>query len=526
MYRVTAQHHTTPHTQGQEAQVEYYLPSVLRLTGIVPEVYGSDVRQLMTERCAVRPGPRFQKIKDMAAAVLRPFKELGALWGCAAAPGFVIENARQFDIPTIEQSKSWSKTGTSWRFDIDRRPGNENPTTGCVENVVPVKKVLVACPKGAKASWADINRFMGNSIKHFGNASAPTEFRQCDMDRFAKADVNSVFAKYKSNPDCYLFVTDETNDPAYNAAKAGAMSLGVPCQVIRTSSFQGSKTKSVCNNVAAQIHTKAGNLIWKKKGCSFPGTMAVGIAQSHAGDGSGRGERKSVMSIASSYDTELKAYTTDRTIIDAGVTIAKSLAAPFRKQLEFFKSKNKGKYPAEIVFFREGGSEGEIPLIMELEVAALRQVLVDLGAKANIVFFLVLRNSHMRVAAIDGFIEGNIRKATVSKAPMLGTVMDTGVVNPRGMEFYLLSQEANIGSPQSIKYKCLVFEGKTLHPDKYQCMANDLACLYFNWTGPVALPAPIMYAQRDAKLTGQCLLQNDGTLVDLPDAVKVGVPLV
>ena len=521
-------HNHNHHTQGQEvAEVEYYLPSVLRLTGIVPEVYGSDVRQLMTDRCVVKPGVRFQKIKDMAGAVLRPFKELGGKWGCAPATGFVMEQARQLKGPVIEQSNGLVEEGTSWRYKINRRV---NTTAKPIQNVRDIKQLLVACPRGAKTCWQENSTFLSDSVKHFSNGKNPA-VRLIDMADFSADEVTRVFAEYKGKPDCVLFVTDLHDSPknadAYKAAKVYGSKYGVVCQVVRPSSLEGKKGWSVCNNVAAQIHTKAGNQLWRKQGCRFEGTMAVGIAMSHAGDGAGRGERKSVMSIAASWDTELKAYNTKRVVLDAGKTIANNLAAPFQELVDIFKTKNGGKAPLEIVFFREGGSEGEIPLILELEVAALRKVLETLpGKKVNIVFFLVMRNSHMRVAGVDTFIEGSVRKATVSKAPPVGTVMDTGVVNPRGMEFYLLSQEASLGSPQSIKYKCLVYEGKKLEADKYQKMANDLASLYYNWTGPVALPAPIMYARSDAKLTGTCLLDDDGSLVEMSTSGKVSVPFL
>eukprot|EP01061_Rhynchopus_euleeides_P046880 TRINITY_DN910_c0_g1_i3.p1 TRINITY_DN910_c0_g1~~TRINITY_DN910_c0_g1_i3.p1 ORF type:complete len:871 (+),score=428.92 TRINITY_DN910_c0_g1_i3:129-2615(+) len=511
--------HHKPARPGQDdkdSKFEYYLPSVLSLTGIVPEVYGSQVRQMMTEHCAVKPGPRFAKIKLMAAAVLRPFKEVAGKWGCEAAPGFIIEKARSLPEPVVEMVRGAKMRGASW---------NHGRESGCITATKPLTAILVVLPKRSQEMWMrEIHPFVERTVKQF--AGQPPKLRVELVSAFSPSEVARVVSQYQGKPHMYMFVNDDHSqcEAAYEAVKRTTMGYGVPSQVVKTSSIM-KRPHSICSNIAAQLNTKVGNLGWKKEGCSFPGTMVVGIAQSHAGDGAGRGERKSIMSIASSYNQDLTGYTMGRAVLSAGATIAENLSQPFREHLEVFKKKNGGKAPKEIVFFREGGSEGEIPLIMELEVAAVRQALTDLGAKSTVTFFLVLRNSHLRIGAVDQYVDDG-KKAMVSKAPSLGTVIDKGVVNPRGMEFYVLSQEANIGSPQAIKYKCLVYEGKDLNVDRYQQMANDLASVYFNWTGPVALPAPIMYAQRDAKYSGQCLLQDNGSLVDIPPSDKLGVPLL
>ena len=501
---------------------EYYLPSVLKLTGIVPEVYGSAVRQRMTEHCAVKPGARFQKIKDMAMMVLKAFKPVATTWGCTALPGFLKVAGRALPEPQVEQSKGFTKTGKSWRFDIDKRQSNPNPTSGCIEAKRACKKILVVVPEHCRAAWGENSRVLRNSLKHFANG-VDVEFKEHEVRAFSKTDMVAVTAKYGDKPDIYLIWAEAQNDDAYNTIKHECYKLGTPCQIVRPDSFHGAKNKSVSNNVAAQMHTKVGNLVWKKTGCNHPDTMVVGLASSHAGEGSGRGERKSVMSLACSYNSTLTGYQTASTLMDAGATIARELRHPFMEGVVRYQKENGNKAPKEIVFFREGGSEGEIPLIMSQEVLAVKDALKELKVTAKVTFFLVLRNSHLRAVRIEATLPAEAGKPQIVKvrdAPRLGSIVDTDVVNPLGMEFYLLSQEANIGSPQMIKYKCLAYDGKDIQPDKYQMMANDLACLYFNWQGPIALPAPVMYAQKDAKMA-QTSLVRDGVMP--PGKAHVGI---
>eukprot|EP01064_Diplonema_japonicum_P030497 TRINITY_DN519_c1_g1_i3.p1 TRINITY_DN519_c1_g1~~TRINITY_DN519_c1_g1_i3.p1 ORF type:complete len:911 (+),score=248.10 TRINITY_DN519_c1_g1_i3:44-2734(+) len=511
-------------TGDMDTVTEYYLPSTLRVTGLAPQIGGTEIRKKMTEMCAVRPNERFKKIKSLTISFLKVFKPVGTKWGLTAQKGFLVANSRELENPTIEMSQGYTKKGTSWRFDIDRRPQNPTPTTGCIEVSRKLANILVMVPKRGEGTWKDIKRILNNSLSHFAGGKK-IDFREQWVPEFSAKCVRSTVEEFGNKADMYLFVADKKDDGAYEEVKRATHSHGVASQVIKTETFTGSKTKSCANNVAAQMHVKRGNPLWKVQGCSFPDTMVVGIATHHPGDGAGRGAKCSIMGIASSTDNEMKDYYMQRVVLQAGATISKELQEPFNNALKEYHAANKS-YPKEIVFLREGGSEGEIPLIMLEEIAKIKKCLQDMGVKAKVTFFLVLRNSHLRIASFtqgkdkDGSLIGTI---TSDGAPPSGTVIDNTVTHPKAFEFFLLAQVANIGSPCAVKYKCLHFEGEKLNPDKYERLANSLASMYYNWQGPIALPAPIMYAQKDAKMTGDCLLDGKN-LVSSPAVTKARMP--
>ena len=193
---------------------------------------------------------------------------------------------------------------------------------------------------------------------------------------------------------------------------------------------------------------KCGNGLWAKKGCDRKGVMCIGISQSHAGDGAGRGKESSVMGICATKDSKMTQHYMGRVVLEPGATIAEGLEKPFKEALKEYEQVNKTP-PKELVFFREGGSEGEVPLILLEEIATIEKALKGLKVKANITFFLVIRNSHLRIANHD---DGNI---SANGVPGCGTVITSTITSPVGMEFFLLSQVANIGSPCAVKYKCL-----------------------------------------------------------------------
>eukprot|EP01063_Lacrimia_lanifica_P011175 TRINITY_DN1797_c0_g4_i1.p1 TRINITY_DN1797_c0_g4~~TRINITY_DN1797_c0_g4_i1.p1 ORF type:complete len:889 (+),score=457.69 TRINITY_DN1797_c0_g4_i1:58-2724(+) len=505
---------------------EYYLPSLLKLTGLVPQLGGSVLRQQMTEMCAVKPNVRFQKIFSMTKGLLANPKFRGMMekWGCKAQPGFIVTKGRVLPEPEIQMAQNWTKSGSSWRFDIDRRPQNPTPTTSCYR-VIPnaLKRVLVVVPEREWGFWEhDLQRVLSRSLQHFNDAHA-VDMKVEKVKSFSASEAARVMTSFQGKPDSYLFLVDGSrqDQDAYDTIKKLGVKYGVSTQVAKPPSFIGSKLKSVTNNIAVQMHVKRGNQPWIKKGCQFADTMVIGVGMHHAGEGAGCGEKASVMGFAASMNSTLSDYNMSRVLLKPGMTVARELEQPFKDALEEYKRKNAAKTPKEIVFFRAGGSEGEIPMIMSEEIAKIRECMAQMNVKAKITFFLVLRNSHARIVTMKR--EENNGIVSHDSAPHYGTVLERHITNPKGYEFFLLSQVANIGSPQAIKYKCLCYDAKEkIDEDKYPKLANDLACMYFNWQGPIALPAPIMYAQTDAKLTGQCMME-DGQLQQPPAKHKLGI---
>eukprot|EP01060_Flectonema_neradi_P021691 TRINITY_DN2953_c0_g1_i1.p1 TRINITY_DN2953_c0_g1~~TRINITY_DN2953_c0_g1_i1.p1 ORF type:complete len:896 (+),score=256.31 TRINITY_DN2953_c0_g1_i1:38-2689(+) len=504
-------------TGAKEEFKEYYLPSVLRITGIAPKINGPNLKAKMNELCAVKPNIRFKKILDLARIFFQEFKPLGEKWGLKAEPGFVKVPIMTAPSPTIVMSDGYEKSGESWRLDIDKRESNPRPTTGCFENSHPMKVVCAAVPSSCMGCWSDIQRIISRALDHFHKNKVTIKLEK--IPQFDTKSVAEVCTKVGNKADCYFFLTDRTDDGAYNALKKYCTKNGVPSQVARVGSLSGSKTKSVLNNIAAQMLVKRGNALWAKKGCDRKGVMCVGISQSHAGDGAGRGTDSSVMGICSTTDSKMTHHHMGRVVLEPGATIAQGLEKPLKEALAVYEKKNKTA-PRELVFFREGGSEGEVPLILLEEIAVIEKALEALKVNAKISFFLVIRNSHLRISTHD---EGSIAATGV---PGCGTVITSTVTSPVGMEFYLLSQVANIGSPCAVKYKCLRCDDeKDLKELKYPGLANDLASLYYNWQGPIATPSVCKYASSDAKLTSEALVEK-GTICKLPADTKAILPFL
>lgn len=88
--------------------------------------------------------------------------------------------------------------------------------------------------------------------------------------------------------------------------------------------------------------------------------------------------------------------------------------------------------------------------------------------------------------------------------PCAGTVIDTTVTRKDRYDFFLISQSVRQGTVAPTSYN-IIADDTAWKPNHHQALAYKLCHLYFNWTGPVRVPAPCQYAHKLAFLTGTAL---------------------
>ena len=225
-------------TGAKEECKEYYLPSVLRITGIAPKLNGPNLKAKMNELCAVKPNIRFKRILDLAKIFFAEFKPLGAKWGLKAEPGFLTVPTMSAPSPTIVMSNGYEKSGETWRLDIDKRESNPNPTTGCFTNNQPIGTVCAIIPKNCRGCWADISRIISRALDHF-NHKKKVNIKVENVEMFDAKCIAEVCTKVGNKADCYFVLTDRTDDAAYTTLKKYCFQNGVPAQVARMANLSG-----------------------------------------------------------------------------------------------------------------------------------------------------------------------------------------------------------------------------------------------------------------------------------------------
>lgn len=88
--------------------------------------------------------------------------------------------------------------------------------------------------------------------------------------------------------------------------------------------------------------------------------------------------------------------------------------------------------------------------------------------------------------------------------PPMGTVVDQGVVRSNGYDFYLIpvTGKSDQGAVCPVHYTVL-YSDPLLPRTELSQLTYNLCFLYYNWSGPVKVPAPVQNAHKLAYQYGE-----------------------
>jgi len=147
-------------------------------------------------------------------------------------------------------------------------------------------------------------------------------------------------------------------------------------------------------------------------------------------------------------------------------------------------------WPARILFYRDGVSEGQFAEVSKEEVSAINAALQELGLtggkRPRVTFIIVGKRHHVR------FFPNREQADKSGNAPP-GLVIDTDITNPVLFDFYLQSHSGLLGTSRPSHYSVLHDENK-FSADILEQKSYDLCHLYARATRSVSIPAPVYYA--------------------------------
>ncbi|XP_063680350.1 protein argonaute-2-like [Bolinopsis microptera] len=142
--------------------------------------------------------------------------------------------------------------------------------------------------------------------------------------------------------------------------------------------------------------------------------------------------------------------------------------------------------PGKIIYYRDGVSEGQFENTVMEELGGIQDACTELKAdyKPRISVVVCTKRHKQRFVVKKGGRVDNMEP---------GTVVDTGVVSPNYMNFYLNSQQAIQGTNVPCHYYVLYDDNK-LSIDMWQMLSFYLCHTYARCSRSVSYPAPVYYA--------------------------------
>lgn len=146
-----------------------------------------------------------------------------------------------------------------------------------------------------------------------------------------------------------------------------------------------------------------------------------------------------------------------------------------------------GQRPERIMIFRDGVSEDQFDMVLNEELASLKQLFKMQGYFPTLTL-IVARKRHRTRLFLENMREGG-RSSNISP----GTVVDTAIVHPYEFDFYLCSHHGAIGTSKPTHYHVLL-DDHGFSSDELQKFIYFLCFTFARCTKPVSLVTPVYYA--------------------------------
>ena len=161
----------------------------------------------------------------------------------------------------------------------------------------------------------------------------------------------------------------------------------------------------------------------------------------------------------------------------------------FKNCLDNFKKINNGHKPQNVIIYRQGGNEKQTEKIMRNELPKILGLFngeYEKDYKPKVTVFTVNKKTDLK------FFE-NVNGG-YKNIPM-GTVIDKDVISPDLFEFYLQCPDVDRGCASPVHFLCVYNNNEDMTINDYEDISYKQSFYYWNWPGPIRVPAALKYAE-------------------------------
>lgn len=296
-----------------------------------------------------------------------------------------------------------------------------------------------------------------------------------------------------------IILPDVAEDIRNSAKYYGDIKFGIPTQCVTRSKVEKANDQ-YCNNLVLKINGRLNGInshpeTEALKRMSKKPFMIFGMDVSHPPPGVKN--MPSIAGVVASMNHLSTKYEAQSRVQDPTVEIIVDLGSMVRSLMDSFLAVNKA-LPMQLIFFRDGVSEGQFSEVCQRELGVIDQVIHSYQAgymgqkcgKPKVTFVVVRKRHHIRFFPLNG--KGADGKGNVQA----GFLADKGIESPFYRDFYLLSHGGLLGTSRPSYYTVLHDECFNKETTELQELAYALCHCYAAATRSVSIPAPIYYADK------------------------------
>ncbi|OQV13039.1 Piwi-like protein 1 [Hypsibius exemplaris] len=461
---------------GQDRKL-YLVPELCHPTGLTDEMRANfRLMKTMAEHTLQPPENRRVKTEDFMAKLLShpDVEKFTDSWQLGFANDLMTVNARQMQPVALQQG--YKKFSYQLPRGMDLRSGKFH--------------VEFRNPQGIFFAYpADAGRLAYQFLEEMKLVGRPMGWNPPETERY----------EYDNDRNIVIVMLQTKHKGRYDEIKyLLCKELPVLSQCVVRKTLENQKNlKTVATKIAMQIGCKLGGAPWALDVSRFnqrANIMFLGVDTFH--DSGAKGGTRAAVAVVGTMDTASTMYVSRAFFQNARQEIGDQLANCVGYMLEEYKATSKEKrYPDTVIFYRDGVGAGQLKAVCDNEVCAIEQAIKAKSATTLMAFVVVTKRHNTRFMVESGKEMQN---------PNPGVVVDEGVTKPNRMDFYIVAQSVRQGTVSPTYYN-VIYDSTLLTVDQIQQLTYAQCCMYFNWTGPVKVPAPCQYAHKLAFLIGQSI---------------------
>lgn len=297
----------------------------------------------------------------------------------------------------------------------------------------------------------------------------------------------------RRDPQIVLIIVPTNKSDRYEAIKKKAcLDRSILTQVVQTKTIlpRGGRgpNMSIATKIAVQMGCKIGGVPWQIK-MPLSKLLTIGYDVSH--DTSNK--QNSFGALVATLNFEQTKFFSAVTKHDNGVDLSNSFALNVKLAIRAYQDQAPYKYhkegdlPQKIIIYRDGVGEGQLQHVLDFELEPLQKYLENLyenkGLNLRMAFIVVNKRTNTRI-----FTDRD-------QNPPAGTVVDDVITLPERYDFFLVPIESRLGTVSPTSYN-VIYDNIGLPPAKLQELTYKFCCGYYNWCGPIKVPAVVQYASK------------------------------
>ncbi|KAF7997591.1 hypothetical protein HCN44_006162 [Aphidius gifuensis] len=472
-----------------QAEIVYLVPELCRATGIT-DAMRNDFRLMdaMAQHTRINAQQRVQKLNAFnkrlygEPLVVSEFRQ----WNLQLEKELITVPARVLDEAKIifaNNNSVGAGQGADWT-NAFRNNGLLQPA--------PLNDWVVLVPEKLARDARSFVQNMQRSLKNFQMRDPRyIEMRNDSAQSFTN-ELDKVLSQ--SNPQIVFCIVFKQRGDIYSAIKKKCcVDRPVPSQVVTSKCFNPKRMMSIATKVAIQMNCKIGGYPWSIA-IPMKGLMVIGFDVCHDTNQKGKDFGAMVASLDSSFGRYFSAVS----FHSSNEELSNDLAVNITKALHKYREYNNA-LPQQIVIYRDGVGEGQVPYVFEHEVQNIRSRVANFYQKGpteiQMAYVVVTKRLNTRLFADNRGQIGN---------PPPGTIVDDVITCPTKYDFFVVAQAVRQGSVAPTSFS-VIDDNVGLPPDRMQQLTYRLMHMYFNWSGTVKVPAPVQFAHKLAFLVSQSI---------------------